>query len=799
MNRVIDNRYELIEKIGEGGMATVYKARCRVLNRFVAIKVLKPAFIEDKKFLEGFSNESRAAASLIHPNIVGIYDVGVTENNLHYIVMEYVEGKTLSSIIQQRDRLSEDETISIGQQIASALACAHRNNIIHRDVKPHNIIVNESGVAKITDFGIAKATSSTTIIKDNNITGSVHYFSPEQARGGYVDGKSDIYSLGIVMYEMITGRVPFDGENPVSVALMHINKEINPPSLYNPDISPALERVIMKATQKVPVHRFADSEELLRVLNGLSTSKKYLASGSIAGLPFDKKIVDMEQADDPMLDPEGKKSDTIVLLKDMNTGELAEEIKSNMNSMTGDSFSSMDDGDYSDKYEPLTGLEEGPSAGMIEDLTEKVPAQVDAGDMGMVVVPGADLSTNAGRRKQDRHKRRDVAGAKFDVPEPEPEPEPEEVPEPEEEKETDLAGSENSPIMTIKSGDKAIKRDKDGNWTTTKPKRKIFTVPRVLGVIFGIIIAIFLSLGIMWLLDYVRLPDVEMPEILGMDYMDAKDLLEGYGLEMEVKSWVYSDEYEENEVCVQHPEAGEEVKEGNVVEVSVSKGLVENAVPNLESMDLDSAKNLIEQCGYTLGTVTYEDSELAEGTVLRQSPASGELIKPGSAIDLVVSNGQAQVEITMINLVGSTLEGATELIKNANLVLSNVEEKYSTTYSSGIVMEQSVPMGSKIMTGTGISIVISKGPDPKKENNEVEHTVPLVLDYSRANSEAFQLKIVMVKDGVVSTIFDECRYKSNDGESISLTGSGKAQLRVYFDGTVVSEGTMDFETGDYTD
>lgn len=793
MNRVIDDRYELIEKIGEGGMATVYKARCRVLNRFVAIKVLKPAYIEDKKFLEGFSNESRAAASLIHPNIVGIYDVGVTEKNLHYIVMEYVEGKTLSSIIQQRDRLSEDETISIGQQIASALACAHRNNIIHRDVKPHNILVNESGVAKITDFGIAKATSATTIVNDNNITGSVHYFSPEQARGGYVDGKSDIYSLGIVMYEMITGRVPFDGDNPVSVAMMHINKEINPPSYYNPDISPALERVIMKATQKIPVHRFSDAEELLTVLNGISTSKKYLASGSIAGLPFDRKIVDMEQADDPSLDPEGKKSDTIVLLRDMNTGELAEEIKTNMNSMTGDSFSSMDDGDYSDRHEPLTGLEDGPGGSMIEDCTERVPAQVEAGDMGIIMAPGVDLSTNAGRRKSERVRRRDVAGASFDVPEPEPDPEPEEEPE------VDLAGSEESPIWQIKSGDRALKKDKDGNWTTTKPKKRIFTVPRVLGVIFGIIISIFLSLGILWLLDYIRLPDVEMPKLLGMNYMDAKDLLDGYGLEMEVEDWVYSDEYEENEVCIQDPAEGEEVKEGCVVKVSVSKGLVENAVPNLESMDLESAKNLIEQCGYSLGTVTYEDSELAEGTVLRQSPASGELIQPGSAIDLIVSNGQAQVEITMVNLVGSTLDGATELLKNLNLILSNVEEKYSTTYSKGVVMEQSVPMGSKIMTGTGITVVISKGPDPDKEKTEAERTVPLVLDYSRASSEAFQLKVVMVKNGVVSTVYDGCCYKSNDGESISLTGSGKAQLRVYFDGTIVSEGTMDFDTGQYTD
>ena len=251
MNRLLGKRYDILGKIGEGGMAIVYKAKDVLLNRYVAIKILKPEYLDDKKFIENFRHESQAAASLTHPNIVNIYDVGLEGKNINYIVMEYVEGETLSSIIERQAPLSDAEAIDIAKQMASALSCAHKNGIIHRDVKPHNILVNEDGVAKITDFGIARAVSGSTLVASDKIMGSVHYFSPEQARGGYVDGKSDLYSLGIVMYEMVTGQVPFDGDNPVSVAMMHINKEMTRPSGINPNISPALENVILKATQKI--------------------------------------------------------------------------------------------------------------------------------------------------------------------------------------------------------------------------------------------------------------------------------------------------------------------------------------------------------------------------------------------------------------------------------------------------------------------------------------------------------------------------------------------------------------------
>ena len=268
-NKVLAGRYELFERVGEGGMSVVYKAKDKLLNRFVAIKILKPEFINDHKFIDSFRRESQAAASLSHPNIVNIYDVG-REGNIHYIVMELIQGKTLSDYIKEQGPMPYPKVIALSKQIAAALAFAHKNHIIHRDVKPHNVMITPNGTAKITDFGIAKAVNAATIVDNTEgIIGSVHYFSPEQARGGYVDEKSDIYSLGIVMYEMLTGRVPFDGDNPVNIALMHINGEMIPPSKLVEGVPPALEHIILKCTDKYPVNRFASADELIEALNNL--------------------------------------------------------------------------------------------------------------------------------------------------------------------------------------------------------------------------------------------------------------------------------------------------------------------------------------------------------------------------------------------------------------------------------------------------------------------------------------------------------------------------------------------------
>ena len=266
IGKMLNNRYEILEKIGNGGMATVYKAKCHVLNRYVAIKILKDEFTTDSDFIKRFNTEAQSAASLTHPNIVQIYDV-CNEDNLYYIVMELIQGKTLKEIIAEDGILSWKWSINIAIQIASALETAHKNNIIHRDIKPHNIIITEDGIAKVTDFGIAKAVSNSTITAFGTTIGSVHYFSPEHARGGYTDAKSDLYSLGIVMYEMLTGRVPFDADTPVSVALKQVQEEPTDPMKYNPNIPISVDRIILKAIQKDPNFRYQNATEMLQDLS----------------------------------------------------------------------------------------------------------------------------------------------------------------------------------------------------------------------------------------------------------------------------------------------------------------------------------------------------------------------------------------------------------------------------------------------------------------------------------------------------------------------------------------------------
>ena len=264
IGKILAGRYEIIEKVGEGGMAYVYKARDNLLNRYVAVKILKEEFSKDEVFVKRFRTEAQSAASLIHPNIVSVFDVG-EDKGVSYIVMELLESKTLKDYIEAKGPLSSELTLKIAAQIASALEAAHKAHIVHRDIKPQNIILNQNLVAKVTDFGIAKVTntSSATITSFGKTMGSVHYFSPEHAKGGYTDAKSDLYSLGVVMYEMATGKLPFDAESPVSVALKHIQEEPVEPIKVNPNVSKALNDIIMKAMEKSTAKRYQTATEML--------------------------------------------------------------------------------------------------------------------------------------------------------------------------------------------------------------------------------------------------------------------------------------------------------------------------------------------------------------------------------------------------------------------------------------------------------------------------------------------------------------------------------------------------------
>ncbi|RQD77821.1 MAG: Stk1 family PASTA domain-containing Ser/Thr kinase [Candidatus Syntrophonatronum acetioxidans] len=274
IGKTLASRYKIEEKIGDGGMAVVYKGRDMLLNRTVTLKVLRSQFITDENFVRRFHREAQAAASLSHQNVVNIYDVG-EEDDIYYIVMEYIGGKTLKELIKEKGRLSPEEAADIARQICEALVHAHKNKIIHRDIKPHNILITYDGTVKVTDFGIAKAVTAATMTYDNNIVmGSVHYFAPEQARGGLAEEKADLYSLGIVLYEMLTGEVPFSGESPVSVALKHIQENIKSPLEINSDISPELEKIILKATQKEVTRRYQSAQEMLKDLKSFINKEK---------------------------------------------------------------------------------------------------------------------------------------------------------------------------------------------------------------------------------------------------------------------------------------------------------------------------------------------------------------------------------------------------------------------------------------------------------------------------------------------------------------------------------------------
>jgi len=272
IGRVLGNRYEIVEKLGEGGMATVYKARCQILNRFVSVKILKKEYSSDEEFLKKFRREATAVASLSDNNIVNVYDVGV-DGDINYIVMEYVEGKSLKEILNERGKLSTDQALAVGIQIGKALEHAHKNNIVHRDIKPHNVLVTNDGVVKVTDFGIAKSSDSVTITNSSKVLGSAHYFSPEQAKGNVVDNRTDIYSLGIVLYELVTGRVPFDAESPVSIALKHIQEPVVPPIQLNENIPDALNKLILKAVEKEPFRRYQNVSDMVADMKAIQQNK----------------------------------------------------------------------------------------------------------------------------------------------------------------------------------------------------------------------------------------------------------------------------------------------------------------------------------------------------------------------------------------------------------------------------------------------------------------------------------------------------------------------------------------------
>ncbi len=571
----IADRYEILDKIGTGGMSDVYKAKDHILGREVAVKVLKQEFAEDVTFVTKFRSEAQSAAGLEHANIVNIYDVG-SENGMYYIVMEYVEGITLKTYIEKKGQLNFKEAISIAIQVGRGIEAAHNKGIIHRDIKPQNIIISTEGKVKVTDFGIARATTSNTIHAD--VMGSVHYASPEQARNGYVDGKSDIYSLGIVMYEMVTGRVPFDGDTTVAVALQHLQEEMVAPSAYAPELPISLEKIIMKCTMKSPDRRYATIEDLLLDLKKalVSPNEDFVTIGSADDVEKTRVISQEEQEQIREGLAEGEEADEDELLED----EEAEEEDGPVNPKL-------------DKAITIMGIAAaviiiaiviyivGSFFGLFKFGTKKSTSDKDsetqAEQVEMIDVVGMTEDEAVAALKK--------AGISYEI----------------------VYESSDD----VEEGD-VIKQSVDEGDKVSSTEKVTITV--------------------------CKEGDLEIPSVVGMDGDAAIQTLKDKGFKAN-RTFEYSSDVAEGQVISQTPTGVG--KKGDTVTIVVSAGIQSVQVPSLTNMTQQEASNALANVGLQVGNVTTEYSDnYASGKVIRQGVTQGKTVDAGTSVDLVISDGK---------------------------------------------------------------------------------------------------------------------------------------------------------------
>lgn len=609
---ILNDRYEILSKVGSGGMSDVYKAKCHKLNRYVAIKVLKPEFSEDRNFVSKFRAEAQAAAALSHPNIVNIYDVG-EENGLYYIVMELVEGITLKKYIDKKGRIDVKEAVSIAIQVAQGIQTAHSHHIIHRDIKPQNIIISREGKVKVTDFGIARASSSQTI--SSNAVGSVYYISPEQARGSYSDERSDIYSLGITLYEMVTGMVPFEGDNTVAVALQHIQNELPSPRDYTPDLPISVEKIIYKCTQKKPERRYAKASDVIADL------KKSLVTPDE---DFVQLIPINAQAPTISLTEE----EVTVLKKNSNREEENEKPvipKSKANSNPNSNFykEEVDEGDRVNpkvekmmtilsvvaavlivcllifiimKMMPRGNHNENPTSGETTTIADTstvpssstVPAQTETTTNGvnMVTVPSVVGLSEADALISLNQMNLGIT----------------------------VTGRESSD--TIEAG-KIIRQEVEAGTSIARNST----------------VGVVVSTG----------PEkFSMLDVSGKTEQSAIAALKDKDLEV-TSEYIYSDEIEKGIVISSNPTPNTMIMKKDKVTITVSMGpeFKEVPVPDVKGMTLEEAKLALEKEGFILGkTEEAESTEVAAGKIISQSLEAGKIAKQGTSVNLVVSKGK---------------------------------------------------------------------------------------------------------------------------------------------------------------
>lgn len=664
---VLGKRYEVLSKVGAGGMADVYKGRDQMLNRYVAIKVLKKEFREDENFVRKFRSEAQASAGLLHPNVVNVYDVG-EDRGLYYMVMELVEGITLKEYIEKKGRLSHKEVISIAIQMCSGIGAAHAAGIIHRDIKPQNIIISKDGKVKVTDFGIAKAVTSNTI--STNAMGSVHYTSPEQARGGFSDQKSDIYSIGITLYEMVTGQVPFDGDSTVSVAIKHLQEEITAPSELVSDIPYSLEQIILKCTQKNAERRYPNTDELIQDLK--------------------RSLVDPD-GDFVVIPPLGN-ADTLII-----TDEELDEIQ---NSYDEDEYDEdeydedeYDEDEYDeDEYdEDEYDVDDGKRGKGSDEVNPKMKKLTRILTVVVAIIIAFIVIFAIGR----------AAGIFRIGPESPNETE-------------DMVEVPNVVGMTEDDAKETLNDEGLGFKVVSREESKEYEKGRVSEqkteageeVAKNTTIEVVVSSGLVG--DSITVPDVS-----GMTEDEAQSALENVGFRNISSEFTYHDSVPSGQVIGTTPEANAEATEDTEIVMQVSKGAERKTVPNVVGQKDADAQNAIKSAGLSVGTVTYEYSDsVAQGIVISQSVDGGKKVSAGTTVDLVISNGpEPAAKVNVPPVTGTSESNARQLIQNAGLSVGTVTYQHSSSVAAGYVISCSPGVGSSVDEGTSVSLVVSTGPE----------------------------------------------------------------------------------------
>lgn len=602
----LQNRYEIIKRIGGGGMSEVYKAKCHKLNRYVAIKVLKEEFGKDANFVKKFNIEAQAAAGLLHPNIVNIYDV-VNENNMHFIVMELIEGITLKDYIASKGMLDIKEAINIALQVAKGLECAHERNIVHRDVKPQNIIISVDGTVKVADFGIAKATTEETI--NAFALGSVHYISPEQAKGAYTDIRSDIYSLGVSLYEMISGRVPFNGENAVAVALAHVEEVVTPPSIYNSKISPELETIVLKCMQKSPDRRYQNLKELIRELQNLLIQRNDTSAevDSQTRMIDKSDIVSINSIRRDNAVPSNRTDDSYVEEREEEEEEFEDEVKDKKKKKTATK-----DKDVDKEDKKMDSIMTALGAGIAVIIVVVILFFIIRFS-GWTPFPKNEESKNVISTESSSAESETSVKADVEVPN---------ITElPQEVAKTRLESLSLKMAVASSKYDDEISKDYIIS-QAPYPKAKVSK---------GDTVEVVISLG--------KEPiDLSKLNLSGISTEAATKILEGKGLKVSVVD-EFSDNIEEDMLIRYSPSTAEE---GHTVTLYNSKGKKVNKikVPSLVNKDEESAVALIQAAGLTVGDVkTVNSTSVEKGYIISQDVKADSEVEPGSSVGYSVSAG----------------------------------------------------------------------------------------------------------------------------------------------------------------